>query len=806
MRPGLIFRGLPMSDLRYTIRSLLRARWFTIAAVLTFAVGIGLNVAVFSIVDRLLFRPLPYGTADRLVLLRVCDRRGECYGGFPSVLAFELRERSRTLDGLAVAARSTAVRISDVPGELPLRLSGASQNLLRVLQTPPLLGRDFTHEDATEKRRVVLLTHASWQRRFGYDPRLLGASLGSGANAITIVGVLPPDFIPPSWTTMDPNTEGLLLETIGWGAIRRSGGIAVPVARLAHGVPLEAARAEVAAFVSALAPQLRNSSGELPLIRVDHIQGSLFSRFTDNAWLIVGAAGMLLLLACANLATLLMARGRSREQITAIHAAIGAGSVRLVRVAATEAIVVCLIGAAVAIVAVASASKALLAIVPPLFARYAAGVSDPRVLVVALSAALACAVTAGVVPALRATRVDVLSLLQRSSSTNRGKRLRGGRALLALEAALGVALVLSGLVMARSFMRLAGEELGYNPDGLYAVSLRPVSPASTLDPQARLLMYTRIVDALRNTPGIDMAAGADTAVPSGNGPMASLTKDDSIPGARYQVSATYFETLRTPLLAGRPFTDAEVRSSAQVAIIDLSAVRAFFPHEQPTAVVGRQITVDREQPRTVVGVVPDLKSHYDEATDPSLYLPLGAEPSQYAASMIRVARGTLPPLMEMQHRLSEALGLPVVPQTFSVAERLEATLSEPRFRAVLFSVLSGAALFLAAVGLFAVASFETVSRRYEMGVRLTLGAQRSQIRRMVLLDACRPVIVGVALGLVVAYWGERYLESFMYGMQPRDPVIYASVIAILLGTTVVAAWFPASRAARLDPADVLRAQ
>lgn len=796
-----------MTDLRYTIRSLLSARWFTVAAVLTFAVGIGLNVAVFSIVDRVLFRPLPYGAPDRLVLMRVCDGKGECYGSFPSLLALEARERSATLNDVAVAAFPALVRISEAAEDPPLRLSGASPNLLRVLQVQPVVGRDFSDEDALLKRRVGLLTYQTWQRRFAGSPDILGRTLGSGSSALTIVGVLPAAFIPPTWTSVDVRSDGLLLETSGWAAIARSGGVAVPVARLAPDASLADARAEIDTFVSALAPQLRGRDGTMPLIRLDPIQGSLFSRFTENAWLIVAAAVVLLLLACANLATLLLARGRSREHTNAIHSAIGAGPGRLLLMATAESLLVCLAGAAVALVAVAASTSALLAVLPPLFARYASGITDPRVLLTALAAALAGALVGGVGPAFRTARVDVLVLLQRSSSATRVRRIRGGRALLAVEAALGVALVLSAVVVSRSFVVLSGEDLGYQPEGLYAVTYRPAASAPPpRDANARLAAYKQVIDTLATTPGVEIAAGADSPVAGAYAPMHPLTQDGSIPGARLQVSATYFDALMTPFSAGRNFTSSEVDARAPVAILTISAVHAFFPHRTPTSIIGTAVTLNGEPPRTIVGVIPDLRNQYAETSGPAMFLPLGAEPSNYPAAIIRVPSGTAPPLAQLQQRLSTALGFRVIPQTSSMAERLDAGLADARFRAVLFTVLSAAALLLAAVGLFAVASFETTSRRYEMGVRLTLGASRAQIRRTVVLDACRPVLVGIALGLVGAFWGEQYLKNFMYGVQPRDPMTYASVIGILLATAVIAAWLPATRASRLDPAEVLRSQ
>jgi predicted permease len=794
------------SDIRYALRSLLRARWFTVAAVFTFALGIGVNVAVYSTVDRILLRPLPYGALDELVVLRACGEDGECAGGFPSLVAFEGRERLATIDGIAVAGRPGSFSVTRTPGEEPpLRLSGVSANLLRVLRVQPVLGRDFTDEDAQQKRRVALLSHESWARRFGGASDVITRSVGSGPTPVDIVGVLPAGFVPPTWTAPDAAWDGLVLETAGWAAIGPKGMITVPIARLAPGASIEAARAEVAALVQALEPQLRGRDGGLPIFRVDPIQTTLFSRFRANAWLILSAAVVLLLLACANLASLLLARGRSREYDAAIHASLGAGPGRLVSAALLESLMVCGVGAAIAIGVVAMTSKALAAVLPPLLARYAAGATELRVLGITLLVTLLCAIASGVVPAWRASRVDVLSVLQSASAGRQRSRLRGGRSLIVAESALAVLLVLSGLLLFRSFTNFSGQDLGFNPESLYTVTVRGSSPVKQ-PPEAALALYEQSIDVLEAVPGVQSAGGADVTVVSDQGPMRGLSKDRAVRGGRYQVSSGYFDTLRTPFIAGRAFTDAEVRSRAQVGILSESAARIFFADLSAAQVVGRSLLIDDDPARTVVGVVPDLKQHgYLAETQPAMFLPLGAEPSAYGLMVIRMEAGAAPQRALLQQRLSEILG-PVTVNVTAISAGLEPALRDPRFRALLFTVLSLAALLLAAIGLYAIASFDVAQRRYEMAVRLSLGARARDIQRLVILGACRPVVLGVLLGVAGAYWAEQFLKAFLFGVEPRDPAAYAGVVLILLATTTLAAWIPARRAVRVDPATTLRAQ
>jgi predicted permease len=804
-----------MSDIRYALRSLLRARWFTVAAVFTFALGIGVNVAVFSTVDRILLRPLPYGALDGLVVLRACGEDGECAGGFPSLVAFEARERLATIDDLAVAAMAGSYSVSPTPGEAPpLRLSGVSANLLRVIRVQPVLGRDFTDEDAAQRRRVAILSHESWLRRFGGSPDVITTSIGSAARPVSIIGVLPPGFIPPTVSFTDPTWDGIILDSDpdGWSVIGPGPGmVAVPVARLVPGATVEAARAEVDALVQALAPQFearapqsRTRQGELPIIRVDPIQAALFSRFRANAWLILAAAVVLLLLACANLANLLLARGRSREYDAAIHASLGAGPGRLVGAALLESLIVCGTGAGIALGIVAMTSKALAAVLPPLLARYAAGATDQRVLGLTLFVAVVCAIAAGVLPAWRASRVDVLSVLQSASAGRHRSRLRGGRSLIVVESALGVLLVLSGLLLFRSFTNFSGQDLGFNQENLYSVTASGAPQKPLTD--AALAAYEQTLATLAEIPGVRAVGGADTTVVSGAAPMRGLSNDRSIRGGRYQVSANYFETLQTPFLAGRSFTDAEVRARAPVAILSESAARIFFADVPPARVVGRSITVDDDPARAVVGIVPDLKGQgYERDAQTSLFLPLGTQPSRFGKAVVRMEDGLAPQRALMQERLSQVLG-PVTVNVIAISAGLEPALRDPRFRAVLFTVLSLAALLLAAIGLYAIASFDVAQRQYEMAVRLSLGARARDIQHLVILGACRPVVLGVLLGVAGAYWAEQFLKAFLFGVEPRDPAAYAGVVLILLATTTLAAWIPARRAVRVDPATTLRAQ
>jgi putative ABC transport system permease protein len=389
----------------------------------------------------------------------------------------------------------------------------------------------------------------------------------------------------------------------------------------------------------------------------------------------------------------------------------------------------------------------------------------------------------------------------------RRSRLRGGRGLLVIEAALGIVLVLSGLLVLKSFANLSGEDLGFRPDGLYAVGVQPAAgrdaPAPP-SPEASLAAYQELLELLRGVPGVTSAGGADSVVASGSAPMRGISKDRPIRGGRYQISAGYLETLQTQFIAGRPFTGAELRERAPVGILSASAARHFFPSLPPPDVVGRPLPVDHLA-LDIVGVVPDLKQRHGEDPSAALFVPAGLEPSRYSLAVIRMHEGQAPSLAELRERLSAHVG-PVTVTLRPISEGLDAWLADPRFRAILFSTLALSALLLAAIGLFAVTSLEVAGRRHEMAVRLSLGATGGHILQLVVLGACRPVALGLVVGLVGAYWAERFLQAFLYGIDGRDPVTYVAAVTVLLTATVAAAWIPARRAVRVDPASVLRAQ
>jgi predicted permease len=787
------------TDLRHAVRSLVRARWFTLGAIATFALGIGVNVAVFSAVDRILFRKLPYTASQELVLLRQCDEKGNCAGSFPSQLAFEARTRTTTLGEMAVAGLSSSWRI-DPASDVRLTLIEISPNLLRVIGVRPTLGHDVTEDDIGAKRPVAFISHDVWRRQFGSDPAVIGRQLLAGTTAsVAIAGVLPEGFVSPGWVST-PDWQGLLVQYSGWSAIAPTGAVNPPIARLKPGATIAQARAEIRALAAALAaaaPPSRTPSTSS--VRVDSLEGHLFSRFTDYAWLVVAAAAAVLLMACANLGGLLLARGRSRETIAALRTALGASRARVIGSAVLETLLICVAGALVVLVVLAWSSEAIRAFLPPLFRQYAAGIVDARVLLFAFGIASVCAIAAGAWPGVSATRVDLLAALQRGSGRLRQARLGGGRTLLFVEAALGVLLVVGCVGALRSFNHLVTEDLGFDAERLYRAS----AGIQRMPPADMLAAYEQKLDALRAVPGVEAVCGSDSVVTDLMTAMSGYRTTDGGKGPRYEVSAGYFRCIGGTLIAGREFNADEVRARAPVALVSATAAAQIFPGRSPAEIVGETLPLSGDAPRVVLGVTKDLREFYGDRLAPSIFVPLGANPSRYAGLLVRLAGDRPADFANLKRAISEVnpSAVSFVPTNAAIG----ALTTDPRFRAILMSVLAIVAIVLASAGLYALAGFELARRTSELGVRLALGASPARLQRVMVSDMLRPVLLGSAVGVLIAYWAASLVQSLLYNVDARDPATFVVAVLLLLIAAAAAAWIPARRAARTDPATVLRA-
>ena len=795
--------GLFVSDLRYAGRSLRRARWFSVGAALTFALGIGVNIAVFSTVDRMLFRPLPYGRVDELAVLGEYARGDAQPSGTMSALVVsEVRRQIVGISDLASTGDAGGFATSpDAPRDVALITT--SWNMLRVLQVAPVLGRDFGPDDAHARRRVALLQYEVWQARFGGAADILGKPLWDGANRTEIVGVLPAGFIPPP-TLFDPRSDGMVLDPVALDEPSSSSARETPpTVRMRRGLTRAAVEAELAGLTARLREAGVLSATGTTEYRLMPIRDAMFGRYETYLWLVAGAAALVLMMCCVNLASLLLVRGRSREQVVAMQLALGASPARLVGTALVECLILSAAGGVLALAVVGSTQASIMSLLPPTFTRYAEALTDMRVLLFSIACATLCAMGAGLVPSVRATRVDVLPVLQRGPGRGSTK-LRGGASLLVIEAALGVLLVSGAAMTTRSLIGLLRTDLGFEPAGLHYVRMS-FPPTPHQDSAVQLHRYLDALDAIRRLEGVHAAAAADILPIIGAAPMTGFSTGGRR-GARWQVTTGFFETMGMRVLAGRPFGTGDLHDGANVIVLSESGATLLWPGRSPASVVGQLVALPDEPPRHVIGVVSDVRGRYADEPRPSMYLPVTATGFRFLIFAVRTASSGSLPVAGLRSQVQVLGADPSRVISESIATRLGSGLLNEKFRTVLFGTFGVIALLLAAVGLYAITSFEVSRRRPEMGVRLSLGALPADVRRLMLVSAVQPVAAGLAIGLVATWWAGAFLQEFLHHVDARDPWTLAGVAVVLTITAILAAWLPAHRASRIDPAQVLRSQ
>lgn len=819
-----------VADVCMVARSLMRAKGFTAAAIVTFALGIGANIAVFSVIDRLLFRPLPYTEPDRLVHIHLFHARDPKAGSFamvPTELVSYLQAHSTTIEAVAWANNHGAFLQSAVPApsENPLRLAGLTANGLRVLGVEPVLGRDFTESDAERAwndEAAILLTHETWQRRFGGSTDVLSRSW-SARPTLRVVGVLPPGFVLPS-SLLAEKVDGLFVLSHGQtqGENRPGHVRLAPFARLRPGVPLSAAQAEVGALLArpswasehlqnSIATQTRafEERGGPPPVYLQPLQSGLTMFLRPYLWLISAAVWIVLCVACVNLATLLLARRRSRERDAAIRAAVGASPARLVRHALIESVLLCLVASAVALAVCIWGERALLAVVPPAFDAFAVPPLDARIVALTMGTAFACAMLAAMFPAIAATRVDVLSVLHRAGRPGRLTSLRGGASLLAIEAALGVVLVIGGAMVVPGFIELVTKSPGFEPTDLFVLSVNHGGPTDLSMPDAnRRSRVGTVLNVIRAEPRVEHAAAALSTLPlDGGSEQHAFWKEHGTSGSVWGVSDGLFDTLGTPMRAGRAFTVEDVHADAPVAIVSETGAHALWPSDPVGRAVGRMVETDAG-PRQIVGVVADIRATPDVPPGPALYLPITAgelRPMATALAVaVRMSPGAIPDPALLSSRLNEQFSASSRVPVTSMHEQFAPVLDRPRFLAVLMGGLAAAALLLVAVGLYALASFEVTRRRYEIGVRLALGSPVHAVRRRIVRFAIVPVVAGSIAGGLAAWWAGRLTQTLVAEIDPRNPWAYAGAALLMCVAALLATALPALRAGRIEPVAVIR--
>jgi predicted permease len=800
-------------DARLALRTLRRSPAFTAMAATCIALGVGATTTIFGAVHAILIRPLPYSDEDRLVAVySAIPRRGITGSNvsWPDYLSW--RDQNRTFAALGLYTWSSHTISGEGEAER-VESAEVTANLFPLLGVRPLLGRGFTAaEEVPGNDRVILLSHGLWQRRFGGARDVVGRVIRVGGEPYTVVGVMPPGFNFPqrgqAWVPLVPAE---------WMLTRGNRGLAGAIGRLKPGVTLDAARADLAVVARRLQREFPEDNFEWETEAVP-LRDDLVGDLRRPLLVFQGAVALVLLIACANVANLMLARAAGRRREIAVRVALGAGRRRIVRQLLTESLVLALGGGALGALLSFAGARLLRLLLPDDVPFYVTFGIDGAALAFAAGASALTGLLFGVVPALRAAHVAPGSALREGSRGEAGGGRRANRlrsSLVVAEVALSLVVLVGATLLVRSYRALAGTELGFDPRGVLTARLSLAGPEYD-SPERRRAFYQALYAQVAALPGVERVGSAQGIPFSGWDVQASFSIEGR-PARRqgeeldvhYQrVSADYLAAIGVPIVRGRGFTDADRDTSAHVGIINEELARREFAGEDP---IGKRLKfggLDSEDPWiTIVGVARTFR-HYrlPRPMGPAVYFPQLASP---AASQTLVVRTTLAdpgalagPLRDVLRRLD-----PDVPPyaVQSLDEVVGRSLWRQRLQGEVLGAFAALALLLAAVGIYGVLSYAVAQRTRELGVRMALGATMPRVLAMVLAQGARLAAVGIALGLAASLVATRALESLLYGVTSADPLTFVAVPLVLAAVALVAILIPARRATQVDPAVALRA-
>jgi putative ABC transport system permease protein len=813
-RDGRVTRGGSMTfdvvpDIRYAARQLARRPAYAAVATATLALGIGANSAIFSVVNGVLLRPLPFPDQKRVVMVWESNvQRGWPRFTTSPANYTDWREQNQVFEHLAAYASGSQTLTGAGEAER-MSVTYAWADFFEVLGVPPLLGRTFrTDENQPGKDRVTILSHRLWRTRFGGDPNIVGRTLTLDGQPVEVVGVLPPDI-------------GIRRDTDLWMPLAfdfdvseaRGAHYLTAVARLRSGVSIEQAEAAMRSLAAVLAQQYpeTNEGWSVDLVPV-HEQ--IVGEVRPALLLLLSAVGMVLLIACANVANLALAHGAGRRLEIATRAALGASRGRLVRQLLTESVVTALCGGILGLGLAYASVHLLKALGPENLPRLADIRIDRAVLGFTTLITVGTGLAFGALPAMSASRTDLTQILKSDSLRTVGVRGQRARSiLLVLQVAMAVVLVIGAGLMLKSLRALHTQDPGFAAENV--VTMRLGVPQSRYpDPQNVLVFYETVLQRASSVPGIESAATTTNLPLSGSLNFTFLIEgreevdEASRPTGNFRVvSPDYFQTLQIPILRGRGFTSADRSDAPAVIVINQSLAQRYFPDQDP---LGQSLVVqsgDAACPCEIVGVVGDVKQGgLADETTPGYYLPqlqsiwrtqsLVARTSLPASTAIRALRAAV-------RQVDPGLA---VYQVQTLEERLADAVATPRFNSVMLALFAAVALILAVVGIYGVESYNVSQRVRELGVRAALGADGTMIGRLVVGHALATGGAGVAIGLATAVWATRLLETMLFAVRPLDAGTFAGVAILLVGVTAPAAYIPARRAARVDPMTALRAE
>ena len=798
-------------DLRYGIRMLLKNPGFTFAALITLALGIASSTAIFSVIDGVLLHPLQYPDSEKIMVVLPTIRSTGAAGG--AVAPANYIDWAAQNDVFTAMSASRGEQFSLSDSDRPERVRGTmtTSNMFPLFGVAPMIGRTLLPSDEQPgHNHVVVLSSELWTRRYGSDRNIIGREISLNDEPHTVVGIMPPNYQPDGYGELwVPSAFGIPTNSIRPNVdphpIRGSNYLDV-YARLKPGVTLEKARAEMDAIARRLEQQYKDDNQDVG-IRVTPLHEDLVGGIRPVLLVLFAAVGFLLFIGCANVANLLLARAATRAREISIRAAMGASRTRLVRQLLTESVLLALIGGAVGALLAAWAIPLLMQMAPPALRSFKEIGLNGQVLAFSFGISVVTGILFGLVPAISSSSASPAESLKQGErgSTAGGSRRRAF--LIATEVGLSLILLIGAGLMIKSFANVTKVEPGFNHDRLLLFN---VGASAKADEAQQFQFYQQVVQQVATVPGVQHVAAISRLPFSGGNSSRTFNRPGStkIDQADIRIATSdYFQTMGMPLVRGRSFNQSDTKDSTRVAIINEECAKQVFPGEDP---IGQFIENfgPKDEKLQVVGVVGNVRHlALETAPRPELYQPLGQGmwPSLFIA--VRTAPENpltlLPAVQQAVWNVNKSVALGN-PRTMN--DSIARTLLQKKFTMLLLSIFAGAALVLAAIGLYGVISYSVAQRTRELGIRIALGAQRSDVLRLILRQGMTLVAAGVVFGVAASLGLTRLIASLLYGISASDPITFLLLSAALVLVTFIACWLPARRASAVDPIVALHAE
>ncbi|HTM24588.1 MAG TPA: ABC transporter permease [Vicinamibacterales bacterium] len=805
-----------MSDLRYAIRTLVKHPGFTAIALLTIALGIGANTAIFSIVSAVLWRPLPYPHSERLMMVWIYNPRQGFDKDVASYPTFtDWRNQSRSFEHLA-AYFGASLSLTGAGDPAQLRGARVTPAFFPALNVQPALGRWLTEQDAAAgHERVVMMEHGLWQARFGSDPAIVGRTIQLSGQPYEVVGVMPAGFQYPEgaalWVPLAPvGPYKELMESRGsyWLNV---------IGRLRPDSTEAAAQTEMNTIARRLEQQYPDTSGGQG-VRVTSLHDEIVGDVRRALLVLFGAVGCVLLIACANVANLLLTRATGRHRELAIRAALGAARVRIVRQMLTESLVLALAGAAGGLLLATWAVAALQQAAPTNIPRLTSIAIDMPVLLFTLAMAIATGLIFGVAPAWQSASANQSEGLKEGGRSggegSRGRRVR--HTLAVIEVAVALVLLVGAGLLARSLAVIAKTDLGFNPRNVLALSIE--LPRYKYSEDARIIQfYEQASERIAALPGVQ-SVGVGSTVLLGPLPGSAMLSVEGRPSPRNAVNIPvpydtvtngYFKTLGIPLTRGRLFGPEDTAAAPARVVVNQAFVRRFFPSEDP---LGKRVTFNNPEDKnvqwlTIVGVVADTRrGGIGRPPWAEVYFPLAQSADPRLTVLVRTAGDPIAMARAAQQQVWAIDQAQPVASIRTLEELLARAQANRRFTMMMLAMFAAVALLLAAVGIYGVIAYSTAQRTHEIGVRVALGATRVDVLQMVLRDGLRIGAAGTVIGIAAAAAASRLLSGLLFGISPHDPLTFVALPTGLLMVALLASWIPARRALAVEPITALRGE